>query len=263
MKQIRRAVRFSRLLTHIGTGMLITTWFAGIRRKPATDPGYRRAARWWLGNIVHIVGGRVTVVGEPAPQGSLLVANHVSWLDIPLLGGSAPIYFLSKEEVRRWPVIGWLAASAGTLFIKRGGSGASERAAATIAGRLAMTGNVLVFPEGTTTNGRDVRRFHARIFAGAQDASALVQPVAVRYLNAAGEHHPMVAYLDKQTLLNNLWGIIGEPAVHIEISFLAPVPSQNYSRRELALYAEQQVRAVVAKTAPVLDTATPLEGQTT
>ncbi|MEZ5478962.1 MAG: 1-acyl-sn-glycerol-3-phosphate acyltransferase [Thiolinea sp.] len=97
------------LLGHVLLGMLLTLWYAGILRKPPEAPAYRRLVQWWLGRIVRIMGGQVRVQGQPAQAGALMVANHVSWLDIPLLGSVSSVRFLSKDDVRGWPVIGWLA----------------------------------------------------------------------------------------------------------------------------------------------------------
>ncbi|MBF3247173.1 1-acyl-sn-glycerol-3-phosphate acyltransferase, partial [Pseudomonas aeruginosa] len=106
----------------------------------------------------------VRVSGEAPRQPMLWVANHVSWTDIPLLGALAPLTFLSKAEVRAWPLAGWLAEKAGTLFIRRG-SGDSRLINQRLAEQLHRGRNLLIFPEGTTTNGESLRTFHGRLMA--------------------------------------------------------------------------------------------------
>ena len=245
MKPVRRVFRLSRLIVHVANGMLLTGVMAGVMRLDAAHPTYRKVKRWWLGRIVHIIGGRVQVHGEPAATSTLLVSNHVSWLDIPLLGGHAPVYFLSKSEVRHWPVIGWLADKSGTLFIERGGRDAAREAAETICRKLGEAGNVLVFPEGTTTDGVNLRTFHARLFAAAVEADAQVQPVAIRYADPQGQPHALVPYIDDQSLMDNLWAILAEPVIAIDIHFLPPMHSRERSRKELAQYSETQVRSAL------------------
>ncbi len=151
-----------------------------------------------------------------------MVANHISWLDIALLGGVANPRFLSKQEVRQWPVIGWLAEKSGTLFITRGKAGAAAQASATILQALQSGRSVLLFPEGTTTTGNDVRTFHARLLAPAFDANVPVQPVAVRYPGKDGLTHPLVPYVDQQSLWDNLKSVLAEPGIQAEIHFLPP-----------------------------------------
>lgn len=241
---LRRLFRFVNLALHVLVGMLITSRLVLLRRT-FTDPRYQQGKRWWLKRIVRIIGGRVTTYGEPAPVGSLLASNHVSWLDIALLGGQTDVTFLSKSEVQHWPVIGWLAAKAGTVFIERGKRDGAKGASEQIAARLQHQERVLMFPEGTTTDNIHLLPFHARLFAAAVSANALIQPVAIRYLDTQGQTHALVPYQNPQTLMQNLWGILAEPKILIEVHFLAPIDSHSVPRKELAAYSEQQVRSAL------------------
>lgn len=239
--RLRRLFRFINLALHVLVGMLITSRLT-LFRCTFTDPSYQRGKRWWLSRIVRIIGGQVTTYGQPAPVGSLLASNHVSWLDIALLGGQTEITFLSKSEVKHWPVIGWLAAQAGTLFIERGKRDGAKGASEQIAERLQQAERVLMFPEGTTTDNINILPFHARLFAAAVTANAPIQPVAIHYLNTQGQTHPLVPYLNNQSLMHNLWSILAEPAILIEVHFLPSIASHSVPRKELAAYSEQQVR---------------------
>ena len=238
---LRRLFRFLNLALHVLVGLLITAFLAVLQRQ-FTAPSYQRLKRWWLQRIVQIMGGQVTTYGEPAPRGSLLVANHVSWLDIPLLGGQTEVTFLSKSEVQDWPVLGWLAAKSGTLFIERGKRDGAKGASEGIANRLEQQERVLIFPEGTTTDNKNLLPFHARLFAAAVTADAWIQPVAIHYLNAQGQTHTLVPYLTPQTLIQNLWAVLAEPRIFIELHFLPPLDSRSVPRKALAAYSEQQIR---------------------
>ena len=130
MKTLRRVTRLLLFLGHVLWGVLLTAIFAGVLRMSVTQPFYQGLVQAWLRRLTRIMGVRVKVSGTPASAGALLVANHITWLDIPLLGGVLPVRFLSKQEVRHWPAVGWLAVKAGTLFITRGKAGAA--AAATV-----------------------------------------------------------------------------------------------------------------------------------
>lgn len=245
MKSFRRFVRLSRLAWHVLTGMFLTALFGGLLRMSFNTPFYQGLVKWWLGKVPRILGFQVSVMGEPAQQPVLMVSNHISWLDITLLGGAANPRFLSKQEVRQWPVVGWLAAKSGTLFITRGKAGAAAQASATILQALQGGRSALLFPEGTTTTGDDVRTFHARLFAPAFDANAPVQPVALRYPQADGQPNPLVPYVGDQSLGENLQAILGEKALYAEIHFLPPIQIAGMDRKTLAGLCEQQVRNLV------------------
>ncbi len=177
---------------------------------------------------------------------ALLVCNHVSWLDIPLLGGESSIRFLSKSEVRSWPVVGWLATRTGTLFIERGRRGAANEAANRITASLRRGDVVMVFPEGTTSDGRQVLPFYARLFGSAIEAGARVQPVAIRYLDAAGEVAEHVPYIGEMSLWNNLTGLLPEPHLDIEVHYLPVLEVTEQSRNVLAKLSETQIRQALS-----------------
>ncbi|MFN3785403.1 MAG: lysophospholipid acyltransferase family protein [Thiothrix sp.] len=245
MHWLRRYGRLLRLASHILNGVLLTILLGGLLRMSFDTPLYQRVTQWWLRQIPRILGVRVNVYGEPAATPVLMVANHISWLDIALLGGYSQPRFLSKQEVRTWPVVGWLAATSGTLFITRGKAGAAAQAAATIGEALQAGRTVLLFPEGTTTTGNDVRTFHARLLAPALDAGIAVQPVALRYPQEDGLTHPLIPYVDRQSLWDNLQGILGEPCFSAEIHFLPVLQTAGTDRKTVAAACEQQIRNIV------------------
>lgn len=206
-------------------------------------PGQRvqKIRRWWYRRVLRVLRVQLRVSGKPIDQPALWVANHISWLDIPLLGSLAPLGFLSKAEIRHWPVIGWLAESTGTLFIERGGKNASQIASRHIAEHISNGHSILVFPEGKTTRGVTVERFHARLFAPAIDHGLMVQPVVIRYVHDNGDNHRTLPFVDGESFFSNLWTVLGERNIQAIVVFLAPVSGAEYSeRRPLAerVYAE-------------------------
>lgn len=239
MRLVRVALRFVLLLMHVVLGMTLA-----LAKPVLSQRVWQRIVQWWLRSIIRILGGSVSINGTPLRSGTLLVANHVAWLDIPLLGGYSPIRFLSKQEVENWPVLGWLANCGGTLYIERGKQGAAQLAAERISSSLRNNEAVLVFPEATTSDGRDVRPFHARLFSSAIEAGVPVQPVALRYRNAQGGPCDKVPYVD-ESMLDNLLGFLGEETLHMEIHYLEPIVATEHDRKTLAGMAEQQIRAVV------------------
>jgi 1-acyl-sn-glycerol-3-phosphate acyltransferase len=245
MKPLRYGLRLSGLVTHVIIGVVLTALMAGVLRQSHNQPFYRLLIRWWLGGIPRLLGIQVRVHGQPSSESTLLVANHVSWLDITVVGGAANPRFLSKQEVRHWPVIGWLAEKSGTLFITRGKAGAAAQASASIQQALQQGRPVLLFPEGTTTAGNDVKTFHGRLLAPAIDGNVPIQPVAIRYPNCDGQTHPLIPYINEQSLWENLKGILGETGLQAEVHFLPPIPIAGQERKVLAAHCEAQIRAVV------------------
>lgn len=178
-----------------------------IDRAPFARFCFRRASR--------CLGFRVSARGTFSDRPVLFVCNHVSWSDIPVLGGMVPLRFLSKAEVGNWPVIGWLAKQAGTLFIQRG-SGKAGQARHEIADTLRQGQSVLVFPEGTTTAGATVLPFHSRLLHAAADAGMDIQPVSIGYLRNGHPDH-LAPFIGDDEFHHHLARMLRQPAVEVGV----------------------------------------------
>ncbi len=230
----------------VGVVMMLATTFTHRERKGLINSLEKRNRKNWLSCVIKIVGIDLTVKGDipKADENALWVANHISWLDIPVIG-SAGVGFLSKSEVRQWPVIGWLGHRAGTVFINRGGKNASQIASREMADIIKSSDSVLVFPEGTTGYGDSVKRFHARIFAPALDHCIAVQPIAIQYLDQQGNRFKSAAWVN-ESFLAHLLQILGEKTIQAELTFLQSLESNRFSqRKELAHKAETLIRQVI------------------
>jgi lyso-ornithine lipid O-acyltransferase len=230
--------RASRLILHLLLGLLLTPLVTrrqanGERR---TDP---LVTSWWHGRVARILKLEITHSGQTPQPPALIVSNHVSWLDIIVLGHLTPTCFLSKSEVRGWPVIGWLAARAGTLFIKRGGGQAASIGEA-IGGRLQHDGLLTLFPEGTTTDGRDVRPFFSRLFAASIDTGTPIVPTSIRY-HIDGHFDAVAPYIDDQTLGANMLGLMRRPRNQVHVHFGTPIECANVDRKTLAETARKAI----------------------
>jgi len=245
MKYFRISYRLIALIFLSVSGLVLMAIYGRRKESEVINQKQKNIRQWWLKNVVSIVGVKLTIKGDTKHnQPSLWVANHISWLDIPVIGseGSA---FLSKAEVRKWPAIGWLGEKGGTVFIKRGGKNASQIASKKIAEAIKGGDNILIFPEGTTSNGAEMKRFHARIFAPAIDHHLPVQSIAIRYLDESGNNHPKIAWGD-ESFMNNLMGILGCKTIHAELTFLPIIIGNQFSeRRRIAEFAEKGVREIV------------------
>lgn len=227
-----------RLVLHILLGAFLTLLTA--RRDGAGGYRYHRGlVSWWHDRLLLILAVEVQAVGDLPSAPALLVSNHVSWLDIPVLGSLTQSNFLSKDEVRRWPVIGWLAAACGTFFIRRG-AGEANSIAEQIAAHLAADGLLTLFPEGTTTDGSEVRPFFPRLFAAAIQTGAPVVPVALRY-HVNGRLDTEAAYTGDQHLLTNLWIILSRPHTAVQVTYTPALQLGDVERKAAAEQARGQI----------------------
>ncbi|MFT0516610.1 MULTISPECIES: lysophospholipid acyltransferase family protein [unclassified Pseudomonas] len=241
MPRLRVLARLSRLLLVLLLGMLMASVIA-LGERLGFKASLERRQRWaclFMKRLVAALPFDVRVVGELPKRPMLWVSNHVSWADIPLLGMLLPLSFLSKAEVRQWPLAGWLAEKAGTLFIRRGG-GDGQRLREQIGAQLGQARPLLIFPEGTTTDGRQLRTFHGRLLAGAIDRGVAVQPVAIQYLRN-GEADPIAPFIGDDDLVSHLMRLFAAPRGEVCIELLAPISSIGKERAALAFQAQQAI----------------------
>lgn len=200
--------------------------------------------------MLALLGVRLQATGATVRPDALLVSNHVSWLDIFVINALAPSAFVSKAEVRNWPVIGWLAARNDTVFLRRGSRGHSRIINAEIGALLDGGRNVAVFPEGTTTDGTHVLHFHAALLQPAIESGHPVQALAIRYLTPDGRYEPAPAYAGATSLGQCLARIIATPALVARIDAMPAFATANGpARRELARIVRDSIVAVVTPTA--------------
>ena len=200
-----------------------------------------RTTRWWSGVLVRLFGFRIRRFGEPLPQAVLFVANHVSWLDIELLHSQRMMCFVAKAEIARWPLVGWLASRAGTIYHKRGNTHSLSAVIERAVKRLRQGFAVGVFPEGGTGNGERVRTVHARIFQVAVEAGVLVQPVALRY-GRNGCQDLDLTFAPGESFFGNFLRVLGAPGMDAELHFLEPLSAaDDEGRRRLAEAARERI----------------------
>jgi 1-acyl-sn-glycerol-3-phosphate acyltransferase len=231
MRIVRTLRRLFRTLEHLTSGATIALLLV-VGGHLGWHPGWRSAVvRWWHARLCRALELRVRVAGRPA-NNALLVANHISWLDIPVLGAQGEIGFLSKAQVRAWPLIGWLAKVAGTLFIERG----ANRARVLIRQielRIRGQGRIAIFPEGTTTDGTSVKRFHPRLLAAAEQPDLWIQPVAFRYGSLISPD-PVAPFVGDDDLIRHLWRVLRHPGLEVTLTFMPPFQLGSLDRRRAA-----------------------------
>lgn len=211
----------------------------------------------WSQRLLNVLGVHPRLKPPPdVPGGALLVCNHVSWLDIYLINAARRVHFVSKAEVRAWPIIGWLAHKSGTLFIERGRRADTARINADMRELMRAGDWVAVFPEGTTGDGLTVRRFMPSLLQPAVELAVPIVPAALRYRTLADEYSPAPAYVEGVTLWQSLLQVVSEPGLIAELTFGEPIQPLGH-RRDLAMQAEAATRGLLGFTPAAASADTP------
>ena len=214
---MRVIVKLLRGIWHVLLG-----WFTIYFRFPQLNPPQREArVQVWASQLLRIWDIELEVRGQPVLQGpALLVCNHISWLDILVIHATRHCRFVSKSELREWPLIGTLATGAGTLYIERENRKDAVRMVKEMA-RALKEGDVLaVFPEGTTGDGVDMLPFHANLIQSAIDADAPIQPLALQFIDAQTNEISMAArFVGDDTLVGSIWSTLNATSLKAVVQF--------------------------------------------
>jgi 1-acyl-sn-glycerol-3-phosphate acyltransferase len=236
---LRAAWRIARALVHVLHGALICALVF-----PFLGPTQRsQRVQWWSARLLGLLGIALHSHGTPRGGATLVVSNHVSWLDILAINAVQPVRFVSKADVRRWPLIGWLVACGGTLFIERERKRDALRVVHQVAEALRAGHTIAVFPEGTTSAGDVLLPFHANLLQAAIATGTAVQPVALRFSDDADVVSEAACYVGDTTLLQSVWAIARASGLRVHVTWLAPEGSAHADRRALA----EHVRGVIAE----------------
>ena len=240
LSRIKQAGRILRLVNHLAKGVLLV-WIVF----PHVNATQRDAIIVeWSQEMLGILHARLRLLGDVPPvtlSSVLFAANHISWLDILAINAFRRVRFVAKAEVRQWPIVGWLAARAGTTFIRRSRSYELTRVAKTVSRSLRKGHCVALFPEGTTSDGTSLRPFHSGLFESAIDAEATVWPVGLRYPGPDGTADVGAAFLGEDSLIASMLRIVARPATEIQMWFAPPLIAAGSTRRELAQQAEDVI----------------------
>ncbi len=231
-----RCVRF---ILHLLLGIALSVVYPWLQRRHQ-----QRILRNWSAQLLGIFNISITLnADKPWPEHGpgLIVCNHVSWLDIFALNAIEPMRFVAKSEVRNWPVIGWLCVRANTLFIERGKARSAARVNAEMVALLGAGELLAIFPEGTTTDGKQLAHFHASLLQPALDAQVPVMPVALRYQDKCGAHSTIPAYIGDTSFISSLWSLLNADELHVQVAIMPAICNHELPRREMSTQAHRQV----------------------
>ncbi|WP_133245657.1 lysophospholipid acyltransferase family protein [Pelagibaculum spongiae] len=206
-----------------------------------------KLARHWQQLFLKIIGVKVKTFGQALQPGSLVVSNHISWLDIVITGSQQSVFFLAKSEVRQWPLIGKLATLAGTLFINRQGH-CSRSINRQIAESLHRQQSVLIYAEGTSSDGQSVLNFHPKLFSSAIIAKKPIQPILIQYFTGQSADYQIAPFIGDDTFHQHLFRLLAAPPITAHIHYLPCINSElltdeNNNARILAQQSCISIRA--------------------
>jgi len=201
-------------------------------------------ARIWYSCMIWLLGVRSRFYGERMIPGSLFVSNHISWVDILVIGSRLSVVFLAKSEIRQWPILGWMIEKAGTIFITRGNGAA--KAIRDLSYELKKGRSVLIFPEGRTSEGHTILKFQPRLFQSAIDSGCNVQPIAIRYQDKNGNSIDRISYVGSMSLFQSLWRVLMGPYIYAEVQVFKSGLSAS-DRQKLSTKSENLMRSWVEK----------------
>ncbi|MBE2895366.1 1-acyl-sn-glycerol-3-phosphate acyltransferase [Pasteurellaceae bacterium HPA106] len=248
MQQLTVLYRLFKVFYYLVSGMLQIVIFF-----PRSTPAQKLARiQRWSQNVLAIFNIRVVAYNLPElcpEKGRLIVANHVSWLDIFALNAVLPGRFIAKEDVRKWPMIGYLAAQAQTVFISRQrGSNTTQGKVQGVAQALRFGEQVTLFPEGTSSDGAQVLGFKSSFFQAAIDANVSICPLLIFYPDHTGTRcNSTMAYYGDISLLQSLKALAKQQSAVVELHFFPALESDDQTRRELADHAQHQLAQALAK----------------
>ena len=227
-----------------------------------------RIIQTWAGKLVAWLGIKVVVTGlenvknpavhacgvTPGETGRLVVSNHVSFLDIFTLDSVLPSGFVAKAEIAKWPVFGGIAKAVGTIFIERGNKKALLGIGANMKAAIEAGRTLLMFPEGTTSNGTGLLKLHANLFDAAAKTGADVIPVVLRY-KSRGEITTAPAYVGKTGLFECLWNVVNTPDLTVDVIIGKPFTGDD--RRMLCKEASAVMSQAIGVEDPLAEKPAP------
>lgn len=240
--KLHACIKALRAFAHIAIGFLTIVLLF-----PRLSPAQRQTrVQVWSRQMLTCLGIGLVVKGEPVLNGpTLLMANHISWLDISALHSAGFCRFVSKADIVQWPFIGKLAVGVGSLFIERTSRRDALRVVHHMTERLRAGDVLAVFPEGTTSNGKSLLPFHANLFQAAITAQVSVQPVLIQFIDSAsGQSSFAPCYIDEDTLMVSFWRTLCTPGIDVVIRYGSPQFAQGRDRREWSRDVRADIEAM-------------------
>lgn len=243
--KLRSLAKFFLYSKKMATGIIVISegFYLVYRHQLYKDPNNlnnTRYVQYFCRRLCDVFNVKVNLHGDIPRKPALWVSNHISWLDIAVLGSGARVFFLAKAEIEHWPILGKLAKGGGTLFINRG-SGDSIRIREQIAGFLSQDVPVLFFPEATTTDGSIVKKIHGRILGAAIEAQKPVQICLICYVNQQGHLDTVSPFIGDMTFLDHIKAVVEMPKVTAHLKTLSAISVEGHTVQSLTNVVQEMM----------------------
>jgi 1-acyl-sn-glycerol-3-phosphate acyltransferase len=242
MRNFVAIIKLAKVITHLLHGLLVVY----VIFPKLTQPQKNKRIEAWAGALLAKLAIKLIVNGRPPASGAmLLVSNHISWLDILVIHAAGHCRFVSKADIKHWPVLGTLTTAAGTLYIERESRRDAMRVVHHICEALTAGDIVAVFPEGTTGNGIDLLPFHANLLQAAISIDAPVQPIALSFIDtASGQTSQAASYVGDETLLGSLWNTLKSSNLAAVVTYGVPQTANGRERRTWAADLRREIASL-------------------
>lgn len=208
----------------------------------------KKVVNCWSRILCYVCGLKLTTKGEIHKNPVFIVANHVSWLDIPVIHSYKLAGFVAKAEISQWPILGWIVKSGETLFINRGKHESRKRVLNLIKDRLKQGRSIAVFPEGKVTDGSHVAQFHRQLMHAAIETQTPIQAIAIKYIKEEnGKRNEEICFHGKESFVKNVFRILSLHSSKVELTFCDAIQTTKLSAKEIALFSHDQVAQVLVK----------------
>jgi 1-acyl-sn-glycerol-3-phosphate acyltransferase len=202
-----------------------------------------RLVHWWSKNLLAIFSIDLIVHGPQElfthKKSSLVVSNHISWIDIHVINAISPVIFVAKSDVASWPIFGWVARKIGTIFIVREKLSDIKRVLNLMHQYLSQNKKICIFPEGTSTDGKTVLNFRSNLFQAAINANVDVLPICIQY-KEGGQYSDVTAFIGDMGLVDSIKKMMGSSKIEVHVHILDPI-SELDTRHNLASQAHQHI----------------------
>lgn len=238
-----RGVRLTRAALHLVEGLATTAFVFPFAKQCAR----RKLIQRWSQRLLRILAVELEHSGAHVdPEAPMvIVANHISWLDIFVLNAHHPSRFIAKSDIRRWPLVGLLVAGVGTLFVDRTRRRDAARINAEVGAALKNGDVIALFPEGTTTFGNELLPFHGSLLQPVIEVQGHILPAAIRYTHLDGTPSQAAAYVGDTSLIESVRQLLRARRTRVRLHLAPPFPVEGRHRREIAQEAHRIIRAAL------------------
>jgi len=207
----------------------------------------KKVINTWSIIICRVCGIKIQVKGKKHGNPVLIVANHISWLDIPIIHSQKLLGFIAKSEIGSWPLFGLLIKSGEVVLIKRGKHESRKKVLELMQQRLLQKRSIGVFPEGRASNGEQLGRFHRQLMQAAIETQTPIQAIAIKFINKDGTRNKEIGFKSGEKFITNILRILTLPSSTAELNFCEPLETKNTTARQAAIKTQQQVAEKLAE----------------